>query len=99
RSTRVDLSCKGGRQFLCRTAQRERRIFCVEIQCGRDRRGDPPRWRELFRWIDSSHPYKCAADTLVDISFSDQFIFNLICAHKRSEVVRYTNCVALSSQQ
>src|SRR5437016_2099249 len=94
RSQRANFSFNGGRQLLCRTAQRERRIFCVEIQCGRDRRRDPPRWRELFGWIDSSHPYKCAADTLVDIFFPDQFLFDLICAHERSEVVRCPDCVA-----
>src|SRR5437867_11206909 len=54
---RADFSFNSRRQLLCRTAQRERRILCVEIERGRDSRGDSPRWRELFWWINPSHSY------------------------------------------
>src|SRR6266536_4405389 len=67
RSQRTHFSLNSRCQLLCRTTQRERRILGVEIERGRDRRGDSPRWRELFRWINPSHPYKCAADTFVNV--------------------------------
>src|SRR5213593_175596 len=90
---RATFSFDIGCQLLCRTAQRERRIFGVEIERGRDRRGDSSPRRELVGWIDESHADKRAANTLVNTFFSDEFFFDLLFWHKRGEVVWRPDCV------
>jgi hypothetical protein len=66
----------------------------MKIKRGRNRRGDPPAWRELLGWIDDSHSDQRTANTLLNICLSNQFLFDLFCVLERSEIVRRPDCVA-----
>src|SRR6266576_5746033 len=64
---RASFSFNSRCQLLCRATQRERRFLGVEIERGRNRCGDSPRWREPFRRINPSHANKCAANALLNV--------------------------------
>src|SRR4029077_19071907 len=89
---RTDFPFNDRRRLLCRTTKCERSIRCMKIERGRNRRGDSFGRRELFGWIDDSHPDKRAANTLLNVLLPDQFFFDLIWALKCGEVVRRPDC-------
>src|ERR1044072_4585950 len=60
----------------------------MKIERCRNRRGDSFGRRELFGWIDNSHPDERTANTLLNVLLPDEFFFDLIWALKDCEVVR-----------
>src|ERR1044071_1703406 len=65
----------------------------MKIEGCRNRRGDSFGRRELFGWIDNSHPDERTANTLLNVLLPDEFFFDLIWALKGCEVIRRPNCI------
>src|SRR4029077_13023164 len=84
---RTDFPFNDRRRLLCRTTKCERSIRCMKIERGRNRRSDSFGRRELFGWIDDSHPDERTANTLLNVLLPDEFFFDLIWALKGCEIV------------
>src|SRR4029077_20927417 len=64
----------------------------MKIERSRNRRGDSFGRRELFGWINDSHPDERTANTLLNVLLPDEFFFDPIWALKGREVVRRPDC-------